>query len=134
MFFRRPLFGFFFLILLLMGISGMSRQSSYSAGYQQGFAAAQQAQSATEGVEASEGVAPAPEPVATHHHHGHHWGIFGIFGFFFKFWLMMMVFGFFMKMFGFRHWKKHGHRCGGDDEDEPYEKQPEDVEPQINGV
>jgi hypothetical protein len=137
MFFRRSIFFVLFGLMLIFGLLGLRQRSSFARGYSEGYTTAQQQANAndtgesaaeTSGAEAS----PARPPQAYPRMHG--WGffpLFGIFGFFLKFWLMFLIFGFFMKMLGFgrhRGWHR-GHWCKG--EEEPREKQPEDVEPDI---
>ncbi len=132
MFFRRSFFFVLFGLVLVFGLFGMRQRSNFAQGYAEGYAAAQQANSA-EMSESDGAVAGAAEPAQTDPYR-RGWGFFPILGFFgllFKFWLMLMIFGFFMRMLGFgrrRCWHR-GHWRGSDKQ--PYEKQPEDVEPDI---
>ncbi len=139
MFFRRSIFFVLFALLLVLGLSGLRQRSEYAEGYAEGYAAAQQADGRAAGESAAESSGaprssaetPPPYPVGR----GWGWGLFGLLGLFLKFWLILLLFGFFMKLLFFRrfrgwhrgHW--HGPWHGG--HKRPREKQPEDVEPDI---
>lgn len=161
MFLRRFVVGGLLALLVLGSLGGM-RRNNYSSGYEAGFLAGQQAAAvASEAPKADSAEAPkasaaeseAENGRSRHGHHGHYYGhghyghgwgfspfaffIGGLFKFFFFFMLMGMIF----KFFGFRRWR-HGHRPPwhkgpGNDEDNgdsTYEKQPEDVEPDIRSA
>jgi hypothetical protein len=134
MFFRRSIFFILFASLLIFGLVALGGRSSFEEGYAEGFAAAQQAPSAESGETTGEAAPPPAQPYRSRHLLS--WGFFSIFGilaFFFKFWLILIAVGFFMNMFGFghfRHWGHHRWHRHGDD-DGPYEKGPDDVEPDI---
>ena len=139
MFFRRSFFIVLFALLLLFGLFGLRQQSNFDQGYSEGYAAAQQVNSTESGEPAAEtsGNDGNPAEAAERHPYRRGWGYFsilGFFGFFLKLWLMFIIFGFFMRMLGFgrcrtrhrRHWG-HWSKWGNS----PYEKQPDDVEPDI---
>lgn len=143
---RGRIFPLLFVGFLLVMVSGLFNRGAYRDGWLDGYVAGQT-------VESGETAAPAVPVPATR---GPGWGdhpVGWFFGGILKVFLFMMLFGFLFKMvlFGLfgRRWRKHGghgkrghHRHGhghgrvhrkwhDDDEDEPYEKQPEDVEPDI---
>lgn len=142
MFFRRGhfirMFLLLFLALMLVGaVVSVAGRGSYGEGWTDGFAAAQAAAGDDGGT-----AAPAPAPQATPYRG---WG-FGPIGWFFggvfKFFLFFLLFGFGLKLlgglFGWGHWRRHRHKGGHyrpwhgpGDRDEPYEKSPEDVEPDV---
>ncbi len=128
MFYRRSIFALIFGLLLLFGLSSAWQRSNFNAGYNVGYAAAQQAGSAT-GETAGEAPAPPAAPA------GPRWGwgffpVFGFFGLLFKFWLFLMLFGVFFKVFG-RVRRRSYHDAWHRHKPPPYEKQPEDVDPTI---
>ncbi|MEM7112599.1 MAG: hypothetical protein AAF614_09200 [Chloroflexota bacterium] len=161
MFFRRFVVGGLLLMLVFGALGGM-RRNTYHAGYERGYeaglreAASESAESATDG-KATSGQESGEEgqngrSEHSHYHsryhghgygHGHHWGFapFGFFGFLLKFFFFMFLMKMLFKFLGWGRWR-HGHRPPwdkggkGDDEsgEEPYEKQPEDVEPDVRSA
>lgn len=158
MFFRRFFFAVFFVLLLFFGLAAMRHQSGYARGFEQGYAAAAQDFAAEKGTESAEPAQPAPAAPG-HQSWGLFPGV-GLFGMFFQCLLILAAFAFFMKLlfFGRRHrwkdhrsgpWSHHGHwgkwghhhgRSPGREDgsqkrpqkgDDDYEKQPEDVDPDV---
>ncbi len=146
--FRRRFVGLLLGGLLLFGLFGMAGRSSYSRGWSEGYFAGQQVEVGEDGETA---VSPQPTYRAPY---GRHYSPFGWFiGGIFKFWITLMLIGMFFKMFFFRrfrgrgrhrhsgqHWHSGQHRHGppwcwhsehDEDDGEPHEKSPEDVEPDI---
>jgi hypothetical protein len=125
MFFRRKIFFFAFLGLLFIGIGGMRQRSAFEMGYWRGYTAGEQASDGklNDSAESGETTRQTPEaPYYRGHRHG-----FG----FFKFVLLVLFAGMFMRRVGSRKHGWHNHRHGGG---EPKEKQPEDVEPDLRAV
>ncbi|KAA3655437.1 MAG: hypothetical protein DWQ04_33565 [Chloroflexi bacterium] len=148
MFRKRFVGGLLALLLVFGGLSFMGR-TSYSRGWTDGYFSAQQAESSEDG--AAETAVPPHSRFRAPYYRGYS-PFAMIIGGIFKFWLFMMLFGFIFKMLFFRrwrrgHWGKQGHHFRGrgpwgsppwcyghDSDDEPYEKSPEDVEPDIRSA
>ena len=157
-FFFTILFGLL-LIIGFAGMRHQSGYAQgYEQGYADA-AQAFTAESAAEMAGQSEGQTAeqtAPTAPAAIYRPGGSGGLFGVFGFLFKLFLIFAAFAFFMKLFipgrrrrwrgcrsGFRghrrHWGKWDHHHGGPHQrekqpqkgEEGYEKQPEDVEPDV---
>ena len=151
MFRRRFVGGLLALLLVFGGLSLMGRMA-YSRGWTDGYFSAQQVESG------EDGAAETAVPPATRYHSPYYGRGFSPFGWFIggliQFWIMMMLIGLVFKLFFFRRWRRgpwgghHGHHrhdqpwggppwChwrGERHGDEPYEKSPEDVEPDIRSA
>ena len=134
MFRRHKFFKLIVLMLLFFGFSGMISRSRTQNAWMAGYYAGIQADQNSDGV--------APNPSAPFHYgnrgfdgfHGRHYGgsIFApILSFAAIAFIMMLFFKF---MFGGMMWRRHmcGHRGKWHGEhDSPFEKQPEDIDPEI---
>ncbi len=148
--FRRRFVGGLLALLLIMGGLSFVGRMSYSRGWTDGYFSGQQVQSGEEG--AAETAVP---PYTRYHspYYGRGFSPFGmIIGGIFKFWLFVLLMGLIFKMLFFRRWRRgpwgghrfHGHgpwggppwhhRWGDGPDGEPYEKSPEDVEPDIRSA
>ncbi len=152
--FRRRFVGGLLALLLVFGGLSLIGRMSYSRGWTDGYFSAQQV------VSGEGGAAETAVPPYTRYHspyYGRGFSPFGmIIGGIFKFWLFVMLMGLIFKIFFFRRWRRgpwdehyrgghhwHGHPWGGPpwhhwrgerQGDEPYEKSPEDVEPNIRSA
>lgn len=149
--FRRRFMGGLLALLLIVGGLSLIGRMSYSRGWTDGYFSGQQVETTGE-----DGTETAVPPTTNYRHYPYRgWGyspFTSIIGGIFKFWLFFMLIGLAFKMLFFRRWRRggrhwhgplwhghHGHKppwaggpCGQDDE--PYEKSPEDVEPDIRSA
>ena len=149
--FRRRFIGGLLAMLLIFGGLNFIGRTSYSRGWTDGYFTSQQAESSEDGAE----TAVPPTYRSPYYGRGYHSPFLWFVGGIFKFWLFMMLFGLIFKMMFFRRWRRGGwgghryHRRGpwggpphhwgkppwdNGDDDEPYEKSPEDVEPDIRSA
>ncbi len=123
-------------LLLFFGLTGAFSRGKTERAWQAGYYAGIQANS-------DDGVAPAPSPYQSGYGYYRHGGsffapllLFGAIGLMMMF-FMKMMFGFAgMRRFGGRRHGWHGRGKGGrhgwhGQDDAPYEKQPEDIDPEI---
>lgn len=157
-FFRFVVVGF-----LLFMLFGAIRGGAYRSGFSQGYYAGQVEALTAQGDGVETAVPVNPYQRGPGHVHGHGFGFFGFFGGLFTFFIGLMLFGTLFKLMMFRRWRRGGfggrhgrhHKHGwkgprgprgrhrrrghrdswhGDADDEPYEKSPEDVDPDIRTV
>ncbi|MCA9929002.1 MAG: hypothetical protein KC419_11010 [Anaerolineales bacterium] len=145
--FRRRFVGGLLALLLIVGGLSLIGRMSYSRGWTDGYFSGQQVTAGEDGAET------AVPPTSYRHYPYRGWGFSPfafIIGGIFKFWLFVMLMGLIFKMFFFRRWRRgpwgrhhwHGHHWHGhkppwasrSGDDEPYEKSPEDVEPDIRSA
>jgi hypothetical protein len=141
--FRRRLVGMVLAGFLFIGVVSMSGRLSYSRGWTDGYFAGQQAPAVAEGGETGETAVPPQAPYRyAPTGYGHFSPVGSVIGGIFKFFFFFMLMSLFFKMLFFRrrwygsrgaHWHRPPWHHGSHG-DEPYEKSPEDVEPDIRSA